>query len=182
MGRVFFLIAMGLPGTWGGVSGWAATAYKQSLHTKEGVYLEDGVFTGGHAGGKGISLLTVKRGFSAKTQLERVVIELGDSELRPLGKKMGYFQVSMDAQKRRLVLDLSQLRLSRISERQVRHLFRSSPHVASVDFTLDPEDKAGTLVLNLKKPMRLEVFQLTGDKKNGRIVMDLVPIKVARKG
>ena len=45
--------------------------------------------------------------------------------------------------------------------------------MASVSLTLDPEDKAGTMVLYLKKPARLEVFQLLSKKKPARVVLDL---------
>jgi hypothetical protein len=157
-----------------GLSVGAATPYKRSLTVKHGNYLSDGVFTGGHAG-TGSSLLSVRRAYSPKAQLERVIVDMGDKDAQPAGKDMGYFQASMDSHNRRIVLDISQLRYSKVSEQQVQNIFRKSPYVASVAFTLDPEDKAATMVLNLKRPMKLEVFQLLKNKKPARIVMDLTP-------
>ncbi len=153
---------------------WAASAYKQTLTVKKNQYAEDGVFVGGKAGG-GTSLLNVRRIYSPKSKLERVVLDLGDREAQPAGKNIGYFQVALDSKENRVVVDLSQLKLSRVSEVAVQNLFKKSPYVASVGLTLDPEDKAGTLVLNLKRPMRLEVFQVLKDNAPGKIVMDLSP-------
>src|SRR5438128_53446 len=93
---------------------WAASPYKQSLEVKKNIYAVDGVFTGGRAGG-GTSLLNVRRIFSPKAKIERVTIDLGDKDAKPAGKNMGYFQVSVDAKDNRVVVDLSQLKMSRVS-------------------------------------------------------------------
>lgn len=152
----------------------AATPYKQTLNVKKNNYAVDGVFIGGKAG-TGSSLLNVRRIFSPKAQLERVVIDLGDEKAKPAGKNIGYFQVSLDAGENRAVIDLSQLKLSRVSEAAVQNLFRKSPFVQSVSLSLDPEDKAATMVLNFKKPMKLEVFQQLKSDQPGKIVIDLSP-------
>lgn len=153
---------------------WAATPYKKTLTVKKNQYAEEGVFVGGKAGG-GSSLLNVRRIFSPKAKLERVILDLGDKEAKPAGRNIGYFQVSLDSKENRVVVDLSQLKLSRVSEMAVQNLFKKSQYVASVGLTLDPEDKAATLVLNLKRPMKLEVFQILKDNAPGKIVMDLSP-------
>lgn len=153
----------------------AATPYKRSLSQKSNAYLRDGVFTGGKAN-EGTSLLGVRRAYSAKANLERVIVDLGDREAKPAGRNPGYFQVSLDAPNNRVVMDLTQLRLSKVTEGQLQNLFRNSPYVKSTALTLDPEDKTATMVLNLKRPMRLEVFQLLDQRKPGRVVMDLTPI------
>ena len=57
----------------------------------------------------------MRRAFSAKAALERVIVELGDGEGKPSGKKLSYFQASVDATQNRVVLDLAQLKLSLIS-------------------------------------------------------------------
>lgn len=160
----------------GSSAAFAATPFKKSLSEKQDAYVHDGLFLGGNAG-SGSSILGVRRLFSQKIQLERIIVDLGDEDGRPAIKKMGYFQASIDAKQKRVVLDLAQLRLSMVSEQQIKQLFKTSPYVASIEFTLDPEDKAGSLVLNLKQAMRLEVFELPNNKKSARLIMDLVPIK-----
>jgi hypothetical protein len=99
-------------------------------------------------------------------------VALGDKDAKPLVEELSYFQASLDASNLRVVLDISQLRLSKVSEQQVQRLFKKSHYVSSVDLTLDPEDKAATMVIHLKRPMRLEVFQMS---KPARIVIDLTP-------
>ena len=165
-------LALGL----GPIRSEAAIPYRNTLTMKKNTYVKQGVFVGGKAG-EGSSLLNVRRTFSKKLQTERVVIDLGDEQMRPDGLDLGYFQASMDAKNNRVILDLAQLKYSKISERQVQNLFRKSPLVASVSLTFDPEDKTGTLVLNLKRPSRLEVFRMLDKKKPGRVVMDLVPLR-----
>ena len=165
-----------------GASGWAfaATPFKQSLTNKRDNYLTHGVFTGGKAG-LGSSLLAVRHQFSKKTNFERVVVELGDKNANPAGENMGFFQASLDPVQKRLVLNISQLRLSKVSELQVRQLFKRSPYVQSVDFTLDPEDKMATMVLNMKKPVQLEVFHKMQDGKPAQIVMDIAAVRSKRR-
>lgn len=152
----------------------AATPYKQSLSGKKNLYASEGVFIGGKASG-GTSLLNVRRVFAEKAKIERVTLDLGDKDAKPSGKNIGYFQVSVDQKDSRVVVDLSQLKLSRVSEAAVQNLFKKSPYVASAGLTLDPEDMAGTLVLNFKRPVKVEVFQMLKDKEPGKIVMDITP-------
>ena len=158
-----------------GISVFAATPYKRTLSVKSNTYMKDGVFIGGKAG-EGSSLLAVRRAHSGKAKLERVIVDLGDHQAKPAGRSPGYFQVSMDSTNNRVIVDLAQLRFSKVSEAQLQNLFRKSPYVSEASLTLDPEDKAGTMVLKLKRPMRMEVFQLLDKRKPGRVVIDLTPI------
>lgn len=152
----------------------AASPYKKTLSVKKNNYSADGVFIGGKAGA-GTTLLNVRRIFSPKAQVERLVLDLGDKDAKPSGKEIGYFQVSMDSAQNRAVIDLAQLKLSRVSETAVRNLFKKSPYVETVNLTLDPEDKAGTMVVQFKKPMKMEVFQQLKSGHPGRVVIDFTP-------
>ena len=158
---------------------FASSPFKQSLAQKTNAYVKDGLFIGGSAG-SGSSLLAVRRNFSKKANIERIIIDLGNKDAKPAGKNMSYYQASMDAQHNRVILDLAQLKLTLVSEQKLKQVFKDSPFVASVEFTLDPEDQAGTIVLNLKRPMQLEVFNLLSTPKPARIVMDLTPAKVSK--
>lgn len=176
-------LAIAVLGFWSFQSG-AASPYKRTLTEKKNLYLKDGVFIGGKAN-EGTSLLGVRRAFSDKSKLERVIIDMGDHQAKPAKRELGYFQVSMDSKNNRVVLDMAQLKFSKVNEQALKNLFRKSPYVSSASLTLDPEDKAATMVLQLKRPMRLEVFQLVDPKKPGRVVMDLTPIPTVsprRKG
>ena len=155
------------------------TSFIQTAEQKRNAYRADGVFTGGRAG-TGTSLLAVHRSFSKKASLERVVIDLGDKEAKPAGKAMGFFQAGLDGVNNRLTLDVSQLRMSKVTEAQVQRVFRDSPFVKHVSFTLDPEDHAATMVFELKRPVRLEVFRAVKDGRPAKVVMDLKPRTVRR--
>jgi hypothetical protein len=158
------------------VPGFAASPYKRSLDVKRDEYIRDGVFIGGKAG-TGTSLLGLRRTYSSSLNTERIIVDLGDKEAKPSGTQIGYFQVSLDAGHKRVVLDLAQLMISKINERQIQETFQKSPYVKSAELTLDPEDHAATLVLYLKQPMKLEVFQLRKEKKPGRVIIDLKPVR-----
>lgn len=153
---------------------FAATPYKKSLNVKKNAYVSDGVFIGGKSG-HGSSLLGVRRTSSKKLQMERVVLDLGGKDQKA-SREMPFYQVSVDAGSRQIVLDLAQLKMSRVTESQLKTVFSKSPYVESVALSFDPEDKGATMVLNLKQPMRLEVYQLLSKKKPARVVMDLKPM------
>lgn len=170
--REWILVVLALSGP----LAFAASPYKKSLSLKRNEYILDGVFIGGKAG-TGTSLLGLRRTYSSKMQTERVIIDLGNKDAKPSGIQVGYFQVSMDGPNQRVILDLAQLMISKINERQIQETFQKSPFVKSAELTLDPEDHAGTLILNMKQPMKLEVFQIRKADKPARVVMDLKPVR-----
>lgn len=156
--------------------GWAASTYKQALDKKVNAYIEEGVVTGGRAG-KGYSLLNVRRDLSAKTAMERVILDLGDIEGKPLLGKASYFQASVEKNPPRVVIDLAQLSRSAVTEAKLKQIFQKSPFVKKVELTSDPEDRSATLTLALTEPMSVEIFEMPSDKKASRIVVDLKKAK-----
>jgi hypothetical protein len=150
----------------------ATSMYKQSLYQKSNVYTRNGVFTGGRAE-QGQNLMKVRRVTSTKVGMERVIFDLGGLDSKPLTSP-GYFHVSVDAQNSRVVVQLNQMLRAQTNEAQIRQVFAKSAFVKSVDFTVDPQDSTGTVVLNLKRPVQAEVFSLKGNKKaTARLVLDL---------
>ncbi len=129
----------------------AASPFKESLTGKKNSYLQDGLFIGGKAG-TGASILGVRHLYSKKAQIERLIVELGDAEGKPLVKEASYIQASVDRKQNRIVLDLTEPKMSLVSEQKIRDLLKKSPFVASADLTLDPEDKAASLVLHSEAP------------------------------
>lgn len=154
----------------------AASMYKQSLSQKKNAYVRNGVFMGGRAE-KMQTLMKVRRVHSTKVGMERVILDLGSEEFRPMAET-GYFHVSVDGNNSRVVIQLSQMSKTLTNEAQIRKMFAKSANVKSVDFTVDPADSTGTVVLNLKRPMKTEVFALPGRKKQtARLVLDMKPLK-----
>lgn len=149
-----------------------ASSYKKALDKKLNAYLDQGVVVGGRAG-SGFSLLNVRRDLSAKAGIERVILDLGDIEGRPLRGRTSYFQASIEKNPPRVVIDLAQLSRSAVTEAKLKKLFSKSPHVKKVELTADPEDRSASLVLSLKTSMNVEVFEMPANDKASRIVIDL---------
>lgn len=155
----------------------AASVFKSSLTEKSDKYASTGVFMGGRAG-ISQSLTAVRRTASTKVGMERVILDLAKADGKPFTES-GYFHVSVDESKSRVVIDIGQIMRTATTEQSLRKMFAKSPYVKSVDFTLDPQDSTGTIVLNLKTPMKAEVFQMPGNKKRtARLVIDLKKVKI----
>jgi hypothetical protein len=168
MGKLAIILALGICSA----EVFAYSPYKQALPKKTSAYSTNTVFMGGRAE-KLQSLMRVRRIHSTKVGLERVILDLGSEDYRPMAES-GYFHVSVDGNNSRVVIQLSQMSKTLTNEQQLRKVFAKSKFVKSVDFTVDPEDSTGTVVLNLKKPMKAEVFSLSGKKKQtARLILDL---------
>lgn len=171
--RGFIYILCLIGGLFGATnSSFAASTYKQALPKKINAYLNEGVVTGGRAG-KGYSLLNVRRDLSPKLGMERVILDLGDLEGKPLMGKASYFQASIEKNPPRIVIDLAQLSRSAVSEAKLKQIFKKSPYVKNVELTSDPEDRSASLVLSLNENMGVEVFEMPSQDKASRIVIDL---------
>lgn len=161
----------------------SASPFKKSLSKKTGKYISEGVIIGGRVG-KGYTLLNIRRSFSKKARMERVVLDIGDLKGKPILGEVNYFHVSVDRDLSRVVVDLSQVAHSGVDQAKLLKLFKQSPNVRSVEITYDPEDVSTNLVLMMKRPTFVEVFQLSEPNAPGRIVIDMKPAqkKKRRKG
>lgn len=159
---------------------YADSPYKRTLSVKKHNYINDGTFTGGRAG-SGISVLDVRRVYAAKLGVERVIVEIGDKDgkIGP-ADQFGYFQASVDSAQNRIVLDLAQLRMTEVTEQKLKTVFKKSAFIKSAEFTVDPEDKGATLVLNLKRPARLEAYRMVSKGKPARIILDMASSSTVR--
>ena len=150
----------------------AASQYKKALDKKLNAYTSDGVIIGGRAG-LAYSLLNVRRDLSTKAGMERVILDLGDIDGKPLRGGVSYFQASVEKNPTRVVIDLAQVSRSAVTEAKLKKMFRKSPYIKSIELTADPEDRSATLVLYLNNTMGVEVFEMPSTKQASRIVVDL---------
>lgn len=153
-------------------SAFSASIYKKALDTKKNQYLTSGVVIGGQAGA-GFTLLNVRREHSKKLSMERIIFDVGDRSGQPLLKRLGYFHVSVEKNPSRIVIDLSQVARSQVSEMDLARLFSKSPFVSKVEMSMEPEDSAAKIILNMKSPIAAEVFEMPSQKKASRVVIDL---------
>jgi len=153
----------------------AAIDRKIALFQKTNQYLTNGSVTGGQSatGSSSFSILDVRRIFAAKDKVERILIEVGDDKGHPLINKLSYFQVSVEKNRPRVVINLSQTVASNVDQQKLRKLFLSSPYVKDAKINFDPVDLSMTMQLVLKKAVLLEVFEMKSKNKGSRLVVDL---------
>ena len=167
---LFLTVAISVPSL-------AASIYKRALDTKTDQYITQGVVIGGNSGA-GFTLLNVRRESSSKLALERVILDIGDRDGKPLLNKLGYFHVSVEQNPSRVVIDLSQVNRSAVSEAGISRIFSKSPFVKTVEMMMEPEDNSAKLVLNTKVPVAAEIFKLPSASKASRIVIDIKKAKL----
>lgn len=151
---------------------FSTSIYKKALSTKTDQYLSQGVVIGGQAG-PGFTLLNVRRQNTKNLALERVILDIGDKEGKPLFNRVGYFHVSVEQAPARVVIDLSQMLGSRVSEISLGRLFLKSPFIKKAELSIEDGDNTAKIVLSTKVPVVAEVFQMPSKDKPSRIVIDI---------
>ncbi len=151
---------------------WAAIDRMQALDVKKHIYIENGTVVGGEAG-RTFSLLDVRRMPASKDKIERIFFDLGDEAGKPLKNRVSYFQVTVEKNNPRVVIDLSQMLGSDIDFAKLKKVFAKSPYVREARINYDPIDTTITVQLILKKPMQVEAFKLVAKDRPSRLVVDL---------
>lgn len=126
---------------------------------------------GGQAG-LGFSLLDLRSTKAGKK--ERLVIDVGGLNGSALKGKPGYFHAEILKNPHRLVIDFSQMPSSKMSLKDLRQRLAHSAGVKSANFSLDPIDQTLSLVLELKNNPKVKVYQVAGQKKTSKVVVDLI--------
>lgn len=135
------------------------------------ILAESGAVAGGLAGG-GFSLTNVTL---AKTPgKERVVIDLGDLNGAPIKGLPAYYHAEMQKAPHRLVIDFAQMPNTMINEKAINERLKASKLIQSSVILIDPTDQTLSLILELKKDARAQIFQVPGQKGTGRVVVDLL--------
>lgn len=154
-----------------GVSSAFAAVPTQKKAAPGKVLNRQGVLTGGLAG-TGFSLVDLK--FNKLSDKERVILDIGDLNGGPVRGLPAYFHAELQENPRRLVLDLSQTPTSMIDDHQMMERFKGSKSVANASLVMDPTDKTLSLILDFKKDVKAQVFQVSGKVGTSKIVIDLL--------
>ncbi len=147
---------------------------KRALDHKKNMYIQEGVLVGGRTG-DGFSLVDIRRLSSKKDKagLERLVIQLGDRKGNPLKGPMGYYHVAVEKDPHRIVIDLTQVGVSRLTEAQILARLRELKSFKDAFVVQDSEAGSLKIVLSLKRPVAIEVFEPKSKEKPPRLVIDL---------
>jgi hypothetical protein len=155
---------------------WSAVDRVIAVDAKKHRYIEHGTINGGEYG-EPATLLQVRKIVSPQDGIERMILDFGDAQAKPLKKRLMHYQVAVDKNKSRVVLDLSQVIASGVSAQQLAAVFKKSNFVKSTNLLFDPIDNSLVMQLDLKKKIKLEAFHLLAQDKASRLVVDLKEIK-----
>lgn len=165
--RVFAYLALIFPL---GLAVAAVPAQSPSAKPQK-ILSKGGVLTGGLAG-TGFSLVDVE--FKQLQDKERLILGIGDLNGSPVRGLPTYFHAELQENPRRLVVDLSQTPNSLIDEKKIMEKLKKSKAVSGSSLILDPTDQTLSLILDFKKDIKAQVFQVSGKTGTSKIVIDLL--------
>ena len=148
-------------------------AVKNSQPEPNKILYKEGTKTGGVAG-TGFTLLDIKSNFNRTAQIERLLFDVGDIDGHFIKGLPGYFQVELRNNSKTVIIDFAQMPASKVALDKVQEKFKDSLYVKKAKLLADPSDDTLTLVLDLKKPAKLKVFQVPGEKTTSKVVLDLM--------
>ena len=137
------------------------------------ILVGSGALSGGIAG-TGFSLMNLKLTTNRQTRFERLMIDIGDIDGRSLKGLPGYFNVELQNKAKRIVVDFSQMPTTLLDVKALTARLSKSMYVQSVKMLADPSDNTLSLIMDLKKPVQLKVFQVPGQKTTSKVVLDLI--------
>ncbi len=137
------------------------------------ILLGDGTKAGGIAG-PGFTLLDIKSVSNQASAEERLMIDVGDIDGKAHKGYPGYFQVELRNNSKTVIIDFAQMPASKMDLAKIQDKLKDSFYVKKAKLLADPSDDTLTLVLDLKKPAKLKVFQVPGEKTTSKVVLDLM--------
>lgn len=128
----------------------------------------------GGISGSGFSLLAVKKELNVKSKYERLVIDIGDVLGQPKAGLPAYYHAQFTKDPSRLIIDFSQMTLSKINEQQLQNTLKDSRFVRHSRLLKDPSDGTLTFILDLRPSTKIRVMQVAGVKGTSKVVVDLL--------
>lgn len=150
---------------------WAAIPSAPTKTVPAKILAQNDATAGGLAG-TGFSITNVTL---AKTSgKERLVIDIGDVKGEPIRGYPGYYHAELQEKPNRLVIDFAQTPATMIDEKDINKKLKESGIIANSTILVDPTDHTLSLILDLKKKAKAQVFQVPGKKGTSRVVVDLL--------
>lgn len=148
----------------------AALPTAQKIQKK--IISEQGAVSGGVAG-NGFSMLKMQLISMPNANMERFVFDVGDLKGQKIKGLPGFYHVQLVKNPPQMIIDFSQMPVSRVFESDLTKTLKKSALVANAKLVSDPTDKNLTMVLNLRKPAKMKVMQVKGEKETSKLVVDL---------
>lgn len=139
---------------------------------QKSIIAEQGAVSGGIAG-NGFSMLKMQLVSMPKAKMERYIFDIGDLRGRKVKGLPGFYHVQLVKNPPQIIIDFSQMPVSRVFENDLTKTIKKSVLVSSGKLVSDPIDKTLTMVLNLRKPGKMKVMQVKGEKETSKLVVDL---------
>ena len=142
-------------------SSLAAKYYNSDQKKKIDNYITHGVITGGHQG-HGFSLLNIRRKFYKSKKIDRLIMDIGTATLKDHFGEPCYFHISLDKNKKLLIVDLHQIYKSKFEFDVLVKKLKSSPYIKSVKLVKDFDEKTTSIVAKLKTSVKIESYSIVG--------------------
>lgn len=139
---------------------------------QKSLIVDQGAISGGIAG-NGFSMLKMQLVSMPNVKMERYIFDIGDLRGKKIKGLPGFYHVQLVKNPPQIVIDFSQMPVSRVFENDLTKTIKKSVLVSSGKLISDPTDKTLTMVLNLKKPGKMKVMQVKGEKDTSKLVVDL---------
>jgi hypothetical protein len=132
-----------------------------------------GTLRGGQASGF-YSLVDLRRTYSDKLKIERLVIDFGESNFEKLIGPAGYYQVEVKQNPSRVILNFPKALNSKFEAKDLAEKLKGSPFIKSARLDFDRISQALFLTLELKKPLVVRAVPVEGKKDSAKLVVDLI--------
>lgn len=147
-------------------------ALPTSQKIQKSIIAGSGAVSGGIAG-NGFSMLKMQLIAMPNAKMERYIFEVGDLKGRKIKGLPGFYHVQLVKSPPQIVIDFSQMPVSKVFENDLTQTIKKSVLISSGKLVSDPIDKTLTMVLKLKKPGKMKVMQVKGEKDTSKLVVDL---------
>jgi len=138
-----------------------------------------GVVRGGSAANY-VTLLDVRRSQDVTKKIERIVVDWGDQALYPAANA-GYYTIESKMKPPRVQINLAMALNNRFDVKSVLGKLSNGIWIKTARLEFDPISQSQNLLLELRKPVRLQVRALPGvvegktiDQHPARLVVDFV--------
>lgn len=148
----------------------AAPSHVVVIPERASVLSKAGAVVGGVAGEE-LSLLKIETSLSETSN--KLLLAYGDRIGRVAKGEPGYFNLTLDRDARRIVIDLAQVTKTGVDPAELKRRFASSKMILSSEMTMDPLDATTNLTLTTRQAV--DVVVSTQSSPQSGVVIEIKP-------